>query len=121
MEEKKSETDMEPPVKRFHTDHQTSQLASYKGTPHELKCINTIRALAADGQQAQAEQLRQAGVLLPQAVPGDLADLLRAHDCSPSRLPAGAANSASRRPAANAVMRPTARVSARALMVAPAR
>ena len=48
MEEKKSETDMEPPVKRFHTDHQTSQLASYKGTPLELKCINTIRALAAD-------------------------------------------------------------------------
>jgi transketolase len=48
MEKKKSETDMEPPAKRFHTDHQAAQLASYKGTPLELKCINTIRALAAD-------------------------------------------------------------------------
>lgn len=40
----------EPPTKRFHTetDHQSSQLASYKGSPLELKCINTIRALAAD-------------------------------------------------------------------------
>jgi transketolase len=40
----------EPPTKRIHTetDHQTSQLASYKGSPLELKCINTIRALAAD-------------------------------------------------------------------------
>lgn len=48
MEEKKSETDMEPPAKRFQTDHQAAQLASYKGTPLELKCINTIRALSAD-------------------------------------------------------------------------
>ena len=40
----------EPPTKRFHTetDHQKSQLASYKGSPLELKCVNTIRALAAD-------------------------------------------------------------------------
>mmetsp|Transcript_281 Transcript_281/g.592 ORF Transcript_281/g.592 Transcript_281/m.592 type:complete len:706 (-) Transcript_281:199-2316(-) len=38
----------EPPNKRSKEDHQTSQLASYKGTPLELKCINTIRTLAAD-------------------------------------------------------------------------
>lgn len=38
----------EPPTKRAHTDHQQSQLSSYKGTPLELKCINTIRTLAAD-------------------------------------------------------------------------
>jgi transketolase len=38
----------EPPAKRQHTDHQQSQLAAYKGTPLELKCINTIRTLAAD-------------------------------------------------------------------------
>lgn len=39
---------MEPPTKRIHTDHQTAQLNSYSGTPLELKCINTIRTLAAD-------------------------------------------------------------------------
>ena len=39
MEEKKSETEIEPPAKRFHTDHQASQLASYNGTPLELKCL----------------------------------------------------------------------------------
>jgi transketolase len=38
----------EPPAKRACTDYQTAQLKSYKGTPLELKCINTIRALAAD-------------------------------------------------------------------------
>eukprot|EP00581_Thalassiosira_minuscula_P007128 CAMPEP_0183703806 /NCGR_PEP_ID=MMETSP0737-20130205/1400_1 /TAXON_ID=385413 /ORGANISM="Thalassiosira miniscula, Strain CCMP1093" /LENGTH=734 /DNA_ID=CAMNT_0025930603 /DNA_START=90 /DNA_END=2294 /DNA_ORIENTATION=+ len=45
QEQKKA---MEPPKKRAHTDHQTAQLASYKGTPLELKCINTVRTLAAD-------------------------------------------------------------------------
>jgi len=39
---------MSPPAKRHQTDHQASQLASYTGTPLELKCINTIRVLAAD-------------------------------------------------------------------------
>eukprot|EP00984_Skeletonema_dohrnii_P031607 scaffold24315_cov89-Skeletonema_dohrnii-CCMP3373.AAC.1 len=38
----------EPPAKRACTDHQTAQLKAYKGTPLELKCVNTIRALAAD-------------------------------------------------------------------------
>eukprot|EP00571_Detonula_confervacea_P012619 CAMPEP_0172311190 /NCGR_PEP_ID=MMETSP1058-20130122/14093_1 /TAXON_ID=83371 /ORGANISM="Detonula confervacea, Strain CCMP 353" /LENGTH=720 /DNA_ID=CAMNT_0013024289 /DNA_START=77 /DNA_END=2239 /DNA_ORIENTATION=+ len=38
----------EPPTKRSHTDHQAAQLAAYKGTPLELKCVNTIRALSAD-------------------------------------------------------------------------
>jgi len=37
-----------PPSKRHHTDHQASQLSSYKGPPLELKCVNTIRTLAAD-------------------------------------------------------------------------
>ena len=37
-----------PPAKRVHTDHQSAQLASYKGDALELKCINTIRTLAAD-------------------------------------------------------------------------
>lgn len=44
----KKKMDDEPPAKRACTDHQTAQLKSYKGTPLELKCINTIRALAAD-------------------------------------------------------------------------
>mmetsp|Transcript_26728 Transcript_26728/g.56300 ORF Transcript_26728/g.56300 Transcript_26728/m.56300 type:complete len:716 (+) Transcript_26728:283-2430(+) len=39
---------MEPPAKRAHTDYQASQLAAYKGDALELKCINTIRVLAAD-------------------------------------------------------------------------
>ncbi len=39
---------MEPPTKRAHTDYQSSQLAAYKGDALELKCINTIRVLAAD-------------------------------------------------------------------------
>lgn len=38
----------EPPTKRDKLDHQAIQLSSYKGTPLELKCINTIRVLAAD-------------------------------------------------------------------------
>ncbi|KAL9181377.1 hypothetical protein ACHAXT_010182 [Thalassiosira profunda] len=37
----------EPPSKRVHTD-QSAQLAAYKGSPLELKCINTVRVLAAD-------------------------------------------------------------------------
>ena len=45
QEEKK---EMEPPTKRMHTDYQADQLASYKGTPLELKCVNTVRTLAAD-------------------------------------------------------------------------
>ena len=45
LQKKKME---EPPAKRACTDHQTAQLTSYEGTPLELKCINTIRALAAD-------------------------------------------------------------------------
>ena len=32
----------------MHTDHQSAQLAAYKGDALELKCINTIRVLAAD-------------------------------------------------------------------------
>ena len=41
---------MEPPKKqmRISTDHQSAQLASYKGDALELKCINTVRVLAAD-------------------------------------------------------------------------
>lgn len=46
VEEEKKE--MEPPTKRIHTDHQRAQLASYKGSPLELKCVNTVRTLAAD-------------------------------------------------------------------------
>mmetsp|Transcript_2246 Transcript_2246/g.5546 ORF Transcript_2246/g.5546 Transcript_2246/m.5546 type:complete len:735 (+) Transcript_2246:222-2426(+) len=46
---KKGEKKMpEPPTKRMHTDHQTAQLNSYKGDALELKCINTIRTVAAD-------------------------------------------------------------------------
>ena len=41
-------SDSEPPTKRACTDHQSAQLASYKGEPIELKCINTVRTLAAD-------------------------------------------------------------------------
>jgi transketolase len=46
QEEKKM--DDEPPAKRFHSDLQAAQLSSYKGSPLELKCINTVRTLAAD-------------------------------------------------------------------------
>lgn len=46
QEKKKMAT--EPPTKCPRTDHQSAQLASYKGSPLELKCINTIRTLAAD-------------------------------------------------------------------------
>ena len=81
-----------------------------------------IDRAGADGEdRAQAEQLRQAGVLLPQAVPGDLAELLRAHAHSPSTPPAGAVKSASMRSTTKAVLRPAARTTARALMVAPVR
>jgi transketolase len=40
--------DSEPPAKRAHTDFQSAQLDAYKGSALELKCINTIRVLAAD-------------------------------------------------------------------------
>lgn len=42
------EKKMEPPTKKMHTDHQATQLKAYKGTALELKCVNTIRTLAAD-------------------------------------------------------------------------
>jgi len=49
-EENNKTTKMEPPKKqmRISTDHQSAQLASYKGDALELKCINTVRVLAAD-------------------------------------------------------------------------
>ena len=45
---KKMTNDSEPPTKRAHTDFQSAQLAAYTGSELELKCINTIRVLAAD-------------------------------------------------------------------------
>jgi transketolase len=45
---KMSNNAAEPPTKRAHTDFQSAQLAAYKGSDLELKCINTIRVLAAD-------------------------------------------------------------------------
>lgn len=45
---KKMTKDSEPPTKRAHTDFQSAQLAAYTGSELELKCINTIRVLAAD-------------------------------------------------------------------------
>ncbi|KAL3786095.1 hypothetical protein HJC23_013094 [Cyclotella cryptica] len=47
-EKKMQSDDSEPPAKRSHTDFQSAQLAAYKGSDLELKCINTIRVLAAD-------------------------------------------------------------------------
>lgn len=39
---------MEPPSKKEKVDPQEAQAASYSGTDLELKCVNTIRCLAAD-------------------------------------------------------------------------
>ena len=39
---------MEPPSKKEKVDPQEAQAASYSGTSLELKCVNTIRCLAAD-------------------------------------------------------------------------